>query len=86
MSALETSLAEIVRQVVREELQTLRQSQPEELLLAEDVARLLHVNKQKVYALVRENELEAVRISQREMRFRPEAVKEFQLSKGIKAA
>jgi excisionase family DNA binding protein len=86
VSALEETFAEIVRQVVREELKSFHGSQPEELLTAEGVARLLGVKKQKVYALAREHEIEPVMISQREMRFSPQVVREFQLRKGIRAA
>lgn len=86
MSALEESFAEIVRRVVREELQFFTNTQPEELLTADGVAKLLGVNKQKVYSLAREHEIEPVMISQREMRFSPQTVREFQLKKGIRAA
>jgi thiamine biosynthesis lipoprotein ApbE len=85
MSALEETFAEIVRRVVREELQSLAHA-PDELLDADGVAALLKVNKQKVYALVREKELDAIWISKREMRFAPSAVREFQLKRGLKAA
>lgn len=83
---LEETFAEIVRRVVREELQSAQGVQPEQLLTADGVARLLGVNKQKVYSLAREHEIEPVMISKREMRFSPERVKEFQLRKGIRAA
>lgn len=86
MSELEHQFAEIVRRVVREELQTFSNTRPEELLTADGVAKLLAVNRQKVYALAREHEIEPVMISQREMRFSPTVVREFQLKKGIKAA
>lgn len=82
---MDEHFAEIVRRVVREELARVDMGRTE-MLTAEDVARDLKVNKQKVYSLVREGELDAVRISQREMRFTREAVREFQLRKGIKAA
>jgi len=84
--AIEDQLAEIVRRVVREELRIFTSTQPEELLTAEGVARLLGVKKQKVYALAREHAIEPVMISQREMRFSPESVREFQLKKGLRAA
>jgi len=86
MSALEEQFAEIVRKVIREELQSLIGGQPDDLMDAEGVASKLRVNKQKVYSLVREGEIEAIRISKREMRFAPEAIRQFQLKRGIKAA
>ena len=85
MSQLEDTFAEIVRRVIREELQSLAH-RPDELLDADGVAGLLKVNKQKVYSLVREKEIEAIWISKREMRFAPAAVRDFQLKRGIKAA
>ncbi len=84
--SLEETITEIVRRVVREELQSFHGTQPEELLTAVDVARLLGVKTPKVYALAREHEIEPVMISKREMRFSPEVVRDFQLRKGIKAA
>jgi excisionase family DNA binding protein len=86
MSTLEESFAEIVRQVVREELRALVDGNPEALLDAEGAAKLLNVNKQKVYSLVREGKLDAIWISQREMRIAPAAIREFQLKPAIKAA
>lgn len=86
VSALEDNLAEIVRRVVREELQAFKGREPEQLLTAEGVARILGVKKQKIYSLAREGELEPVMISKREMRFAPETIKQFQLRKGIRAA
>ena len=83
---IEDRLEEIIRRVVREELRSQQRAQPEELLTAADVARFLGVNKQKVYSLAREHEIEPVMISKREMRFSPEIVRDFQLRKGIKAA
>ena len=87
MSDLEIQFAEIVRRVVREELQALRSDNPEELLTAEQVARQLGVkSKQKIYALVKEGEIEPIWISKREMRFAPSVIRQFQLNKGIRAA
>jgi hypothetical protein len=85
--SFEETLESIVRKVVREELQTLVSDKPEDLLKAEDVRQHLNLNNvQKVYALVRENQLEAIWISKREMRFAPSAVRDFQLKRGIQAA
>lgn len=85
--SFEETLKTIVREVIREELAHLLNDKPEELLKAEDVRQRLNLNNvQKVYALVREGELEAIKISQRHMRFAPSAVREFQLKKGIRAA
>lgn len=86
MSALEETFEAIVRKVIREELGSLIIEQPEALKTAEQVATDLNVNKQKVYSLVREGELEAIRISKRGMRFAPSAIRDFQLRRGIKAA
>lgn len=86
MSALEETFEAIVRKVVREELRSVIGDKPEELLDADDVAALLKVNKQKVYALTREKELEPIMLSKREMRWSPEVIREFQLRKGIRAA
>lgn len=86
MSALEETFEAIVRKVIREELRSVIGDKPEELLDADDVAALLKVNKQKVYALTREKELEPIMLSKREMRWSPEVIREFQLRKGIKAA
>src|SRR5688572_20445157 len=75
------------RRVLRDELQTSRSGKPEQLLKPEDVRRLLNLNNvQKVYALVREGQIEAIWISKREMRIAPSALKQFQLKGGIKNA
>jgi hypothetical protein len=85
--SFEETIETIIRKVVREELQTLLRDKPEDLLKAEDVRQRLNLNNvQKVYALVRENQLDAIWISKREMRFAPSAIREFQLKKGIHAA
>lgn len=84
MSALEDNLAEIIRKVIREELRSA--AMPQKLLDAQGVADLLGVEKQKVYSLAREGELEPIMLSKREMRWSPEVIREFQLRKGIKAA
>ena len=47
------------------------------LLVAEDVAALLGVSPAFVYALVRRGELPAVRVGDRYVRFRAEAVQEW---------
>lgn len=85
MSALENSIAELVRQVVREELERVMQV-PSLLMHADQVANMLGVKISKVYDLRRQGEIECVWISKREFRFTPEAVREFQLKKGIRAA
>lgn len=85
--SLEETFEEIVRRVVREELQGILSDKPEELLKAEDVRQQLNLNSvQKVYSLVREGQIEAIWISKREMRFAPSSVRQFQLKRGIKAA
>lgn len=85
--SLDESLEILLRKVVREELQVLISDKPEDLLKADDVRQRLNLNSvQKVYALVREGQLDAIWISKREMRFAPSAVREFQLKKGIRAA
>jgi excisionase family DNA binding protein len=87
MSALEESFSEIVRKVVREELQAfMGASTDERLLTADDVALRLRVSKQKIYSLKREGKLKAIMINQREMRFAPEAVRQFQLNEGVTTA
>lgn len=85
--SIEEQLESIVRKVVREELQGLLSDKPEELLKAEDVRQHLNLNNvQKVYALVREGDLEAIWISKREFRIAPSALRAFQLKRGIRAA
>lgn len=87
MSELEDSIRNIVREVIREEFASLVADKSDELLRAEDVrVRLNFNNVQKVYSLVRQGQLEAIWISEREMRFTPEAVRDFKLKGGIKAA
>lgn len=77
----------MLRRVIREELASFRNDKLEDLLKPEDVRQLLNLNNvQKVYALVRENQLEAIWVSKREMRIAPSALREFQLKRGIKAA
>lgn len=86
MSAeLENIFESIIRKVVREELQSAIGGKPEELLDAEGVAAILKVNKQKVYSLAREGEIEPIMLSKRDMRWAPEVIRAFQLRKGIKA-
>lgn len=83
----EETIETVVRKVIREELVSLLNDKPEDLLKAEDARRLLNLNSvQKVYSLVREGQLEAIWISKREMRIAPSALRDFQLKRGIKAA
>ena len=84
---LDAEFESILRRVFREEVALLLNGRPEDLLKPEDVRRLLNLNNvQKVYALVREGQIEAIWISKREMRIAPSALREFQLKRGIKAA
>lgn len=85
--SIEETIETVVRKVIREELVSLLNDKPEDLLKAEDARRLLNLNSvQKVYSLVREGQLEAIWISKREMRIAPSALRDFQLKRGIKAA
>lgn len=77
MSALEEQIADIVRQVVREELE--RHERPlEKLLTAEQVADVLgYSDRQAVYKLKREGKLGAVALGDFTLRFDPDEVRRF---------
>lgn len=80
MSALEENLAELVRQVVREELERARTGpEPiEALLTADDVAAKLGLtDRQAVYKLKREGKLAPVHLGDSTLRFEPNEVRRF---------
>jgi excisionase family DNA binding protein len=49
----------------------------QQILIAEEVAQLLRVDKQRVYELVRTNKLPVIRIGQRQYRFSKTAVEKW---------
>ena len=79
MSPLEERFAEIVRQVVREELERVRSGEPlEALLSADQVAGMLGFkDRASVYTLKREGKLKAVELGDRTLRFEPQEVRRF---------
>ena len=48
-----------------------------QILIAEEVAKLLRVDKQRVYELVRTNKLPFIRVGQRQYRFSKTAVEKW---------
>ena len=48
-----------------------------EILIAEEVAELLRVDKQRVYELVRTNQIPVIRLGERQYRFSAQAINEF---------
>jgi hypothetical protein len=78
MSDLETKFAEIVRQVVREELQSLAPAKDEGLMTAEEVAGFLrYPDKQSVYKLKREGKLTPCYLGEGTLRFEKSEVMRF---------
>ncbi len=76
MSQLEETFAEIVRKVVREELE--RHERPlEPLLTAEGAAELLCLPVQTIYKLKREGKLKHVALGDSTLRFEQEEVRKF---------
>lgn len=47
------------------------------LLVADEVAELLRVDKQRVYELVRTNQIPVIRLGERQYRFSAQAIEEF---------
>lgn len=52
-----------------------------QILIAEEVAELLRVDKQRIYELVRTNQIPVIRLGERQYRFSAEAIENF-LSEG----
>jgi excisionase family DNA binding protein len=47
------------------------------LLVASEVAEILRVDKQRIYELVRTNQIPVIRLSERQYRFSAQAIEEF---------
>lgn len=47
------------------------------ILVAEEVAELLRVDKQRIYELVRTNQIPVIRLGERQYRFSAQAIEEF---------
>lgn len=48
-----------------------------QILVAEEVAELLRVDKQRVYELARTNQIPVIRLGERQYRFSAQAIEEF---------
>lgn len=48
-----------------------------QILVAEEVAELLRVDKQRVYELVRTNQIPVIRLGERQYRFSAQAIQNF---------
>lgn len=48
-----------------------------QILIAEEVAELLRIDKQRVYELVRTNQIPVIRLGERQYRFSAQAIEEF---------
>ncbi len=48
-----------------------------QILVVEEVAELLRVDKQRIYELVRTNQLPVIRLGERQYRFSAQAIEEF---------
>jgi excisionase family DNA binding protein len=48
-----------------------------QILVAEEVAELLRVDKQRVYELVRTNQIPVIRLGERQYRFSAQAIEQF---------
>lgn len=55
-----------------------------QILVAEEVAELLRVDKQRVYELVRTNQIPVIRLGERQYRFSAQAIEEFLHGGGAK--
>lgn len=77
MSELEDNFAEIVRRVVREELERVGRV-PEALLTSDQVAAMLgYTSREAVYKLKKEGKLKPVYLGDQTVRFEPEEVRRF---------
>ncbi len=48
-----------------------------QILVAEEVAELLRIDKQRVYELVRTNQIPVIRLGERQYRFSAQAIEQF---------
>ncbi len=48
-----------------------------QILVAEEVAQLLRVDKQRIYELVRTNQIPVIRLGERQYRFSAQAIEQF---------
>ncbi|MFL6284257.1 MAG: helix-turn-helix transcriptional regulator [Pyrinomonadaceae bacterium] len=48
-----------------------------QILVADEVAAMLRVNRQRIYELVRKNAIPVIRLGERQYRFDAEAIKEW---------
>lgn len=48
-----------------------------QILIADEVAELLRVDKQRVYELARTNQIPVIRLGERQYRFSAQAIKDF---------
>lgn len=53
-----------------------------QILIAEEVAEILRVDKQRIYELVRTNQIPVIRLGERQYRFSTQAIEEFLHSGG----
>jgi excisionase family DNA binding protein len=47
------------------------------ILIADEVAEILRVDKQRIYFLIRTNQIPVIRLGERQYRFSAQAIKEF---------
>jgi len=55
-----------------------------QILVADEVAEILRVDKQRVYELVRANQIPVIRLGERQYRFSAQAIEEFLRGGGTK--
>ena len=55
-----------------------------QILIAEEVAELLRIDKQRVYELVRTNQIPVIRLGERQYRFSAQAIEKFLLGGGTR--
>ena len=76
--SIEDRLEEIIRKVIREELEGFSRSEELELLTADQVAKLLNfTDRHAVYKLKREGKLKPVNLGDRTLRFSHTEVRRF---------
>ena len=71
------AFAEMIRMIVREELNARSMAQETELLTADQVAKMLSLTRHAVYDLKREGKLKPVMTGERAYRFSREEVERF---------
>lgn len=54
------------------------------ILIAEEVAELLRIDKQRVYELVRTHQIPVIRLGERQYRFSAQAIEQFLLDGGTR--